>query len=430
MPTPAQAHGMRAFRWDALFAGGVDSVVLNYLPLFALAYGGSNAEIGLLAAAMGLGAAAACFSGAWLSGRWRRRKPFILITRGVFANLLLLVFALGSLVAGPAALAVIAAAAMARSFILTLAESAWTSLATDLVPAGIRGQYFAGRNLFFGAGGLVSAGLVGLILTLLGVELGWAAGWGLVFGLGVASALAYSRIPEADLPSSHEQAGSATSPRAVLRDSRFLRYAATVVLWTISVQAAVPFFNVHLVKNLGASSAVIAGLFVVSAVFGLLGQAFIGRLLDLRGSRWMMAVAGIAISFLPVAWFFVDAPYQAGGINAVGAVLWAAYLLASFHLLLSIAPPGQQRYYVASYHTLVFLAMFAGPLLGGLVAEAYGIRAIFLLSGAGRLIAVLAFIALVQDVEAHAEPATRPSPAPGWNAVGQLTQRVRALARL
>lgn len=424
---------MRMFRWDALFAGGVDSVVLNYLPLFALAYGGSNAEIGFLAAAMGLGAAAACFPGAWLSAHWRHRKPFLIITRGVFANLLLLVFALGPLFAGPAALAVIMAAAAARSFVLMLGESAWTSVATDLVPPAVRGRYFAGRNLFFGLGGLVAAGGVGVVLTLLGVEMGWAVAWGVVFGLGVASALAYSRIPEADLPSSHEEAGTRASPRAILRDSRFLRYAATVVLWTISVQGAGPFFNVHLVKNLGAGSATVAGLFVVSAVFGLIGQMFIGRLLDIRGSRWMMGAAGIALSFLPVAWYFIDAPYQVGAVNAAGGILWAAYLLASFSLLLSLAPPGQQRYYVASYHTLVYLAMFAGPLLGGLIAQAYGIRVIFLLSGAGRLIACLAFIALVQDVGAHVEPAARPtSPAPSatWNAVGQMTQRVRSLARL
>jgi MFS family permease len=220
----------------------------------------------------------------------------------------------------------------------------------------------------------------------------------------------------------------------VLKDTRFLRYAATVVLWSVSVQAAVPFFNVYLVRDLGAPSSMVAALAMTGAVFGLFGQASIGRLLDIRGSRWMMAVAGVAISFLPWAWYFIDAPYQAAGINAAGGILWAAYLLASFNLLLTISPPGQQRYYVATYHTLVFLTMFAGPLLGGAIAGLWGIKAIFIFSGAGRMVAVLAFIALVQDVEQEKAAAgvlsARQMTADTWARMVQLGRRVRAQAGL
>jgi hypothetical protein len=73
-----------------------------------------------------------------------------------------------------------------------------------------------------------------------------------------------------------------------------------------------------------------------------------------------------------------------------------------------LAPARPQRHYAAAYQTLVFLAAFAGPLLGAAIAAAYGIKTVFVLSGTGRLAATALFIALVRERPAH-EPAT---PAP------------------
>jgi MFS family permease len=390
---------MRFFRRDALFTGGVEAVALNYLPIFALAYGGSNAAIGLLGAAIGLGAAAACIPGAWLSARWRYRKHFILLTRGVLANIFLLTLALGPLIV-PSAVAVplIVFAAGARSFSMMLSEGAWTSLAADVAPARLRGQYFSSRNLYLGVGALTGAGFVGLVLSVFGMELAWATVWSTMAGLGVASALTMSRVPESRLEASDATPANNREERSSLvRDRNFMVYMGTVVLWSLSVWGAVPFFGVHMVKNLSASSAWVAGLLVTGSVFGLLGQAFVGRIHDRRGSRWMVGASGIAIAALPTAWYFVDAPYQIIGINALGGILWAGYLLASFNFLLAVSPPGQQRYYAAAYNTVVFLTMFAGPLLGGLISGLWGIKALFLASGAGRLIASVGFLALVRE---------------------------------
>lgn len=390
---------MRFFRRDALFTGGVEAVALNYLPIFALAYGGSNAEIGILGAAIGLGAAAACIPGAWLSNRWRYRKHFILLTRGGLANFFLLVLALGPLIVPSAAVGpLIVFAAAARSFSMMLSEGAWTSLAADVAPTRLRGQYFSSRNLYLGIGALAGAGFVGLVLSVFGMGLAWAVVWAGMAGLGLASAMTMSRVPEDKLESSDVlPATTGAMQPSILRDRNFMMYLSTVVLWSLSVWAAVPFFGVHMVKNLGASSAWVAGLVMVGSVFGLLGQTFVARIHDSRGSRWMVGFGGMAIALLPTAWYFVDAPWQIIGINAVGGVLWAGYLLASFNFLLAVSPAGGQRYYAATYNTIVFLTMFAGPLLGGLISGLWGIRVLFLLSGAGRLIASAGFLALVRE---------------------------------
>ncbi len=115
------------------------------------------------------------------------------------------------------------------------------------------------------------------------------------------------------------------------------------------------------------------------------------------------------ISILPIAWYFVTEPYHVIAINSVGGIVWAAYILAGFNFLLAISPPGQHRYYAAVYQTAVYLSIFAGPLLGGVFAEIYGIKILFVLSGVGRLAACALFAAFVHDRVFAADAAARPA---------------------
>ncbi len=148
---------MRWFWRGAFFAGANETIVLEYLPLFALAFGASNDEIGLLAAGIGLAAMLAFVPGAWLSSRWRYRKPFILATGWGAAQLLFIPLAVVPLLFDvPLAVRFIIALAAMRAFVFSLALPAWTALAADLVPAGMRGRYFSTRNFLYGVGGLAA----------------------------------------------------------------------------------------------------------------------------------------------------------------------------------------------------------------------------------------------------------------------------------
>lgn len=389
---------MRLFLFDGFFIGALETIVLHYLPLFALAYGASNGEIGLLAAAGSLGAATASLPGAWLSAKWRYRKPFVLLTRSGVSHVMLLSLAVLPFVLGqPVIVGAIIVAATMRSFVFYAGEGAWASLAADLVPERMRGQFFGSRNLLIGLGALGGVGAVALLLAGLGPGTEWTAVWGLALALGIGSSLLYSRIPERDLPGQGVVQQSASSWRGVFSDARFLRFGASVVIWNASLWMAAPFFNVHLVKDLGASPLWVGGLLAVGAGFGLIGQTAIGRLVDSRGARWVIVPSGLGVAMLPLMWYFVTAPWQVIAINAAGGILWAGYLLATFSFLLSISPPGQQRYYAAAYTTLIFVATTIGPLVGGALAAAYGIKATFIASGLGRLAAVGLFAALVQE---------------------------------
>jgi len=380
------------------------ALLLQYLPLFAVAYGANNAEVGLMAAGAGLGAAAAFLPGAWISGLWPRRKTFVVITSGLLARTPFVAFILLPFVAdGEGALRIIIFLAMIQAFLTSLGTPAWTSLAADIVPLSIRGRYFAWREFIYGGGGLVAAPAAGLIVTLWGKPEGWQGVWLLALVAGVLSAWFFSRIPEEPRP--RPSAGAPAAPpwhATILRDANFLIFGGTVFLWNLSLYAAAPFFNIYLVKNLDASEVWVGGLAAVASAFGLVGQTIFGRLLDARGSRWLMAVCGLFIPLLPWAWYVVDAPWQIIFINVVGGVAWAGYTLGSFNFLLIVSPPQQRRYYAAAYQTLVFLSTAAGPLIGGVVAQSHSIKALFVISGAGRLAAHILFLRFVHERRADA----------------------------
>jgi len=413
-PTPAQARGMRMFWWDGLFAGVPMALLLQYLPLFAVAYGANNAEVGLMAAGAGLGAAVAFLPGAWLSDLWRRRKSFVVLTSGLLSRAPFIAYVLIPFVAdGEAALRLIILLAMLQAFLTSLGTPAWTSLAADIVPLSIRGRYFAWREFIYGAGGMVAAPAAGLMVTVWGKPEGWQGVWLLALAASVLSVWFFSRIPEEPRPRPSAEASAAPPWHStILRDANFLIFGGTVFLWNISLYAAAPFFNVYLVKNLGASVAWVGGLAAVASAFGLVGQAMFGRLLDARGSRWLMAVCGLFIPFLPWAWYVIDAPWQIIFINAVGGVAWAGYILGSFNFLLIVSPPQQRRYYAAAYHTLVFLSTAAGPLIGGVVAQSHSIKALFVISGAGRLVAHALFLRFVHERRFDARLTTAAETAP------------------
>lgn len=404
-PTAEQRRGMRMFWWDGLFAWFSETIVLQYLALYALAFGASNSQIGLLAALAALSGAVAFFPGARLAEAWGRKKLIVVLCGGGAGRLLILGLALLPFFShgGDMVYAIIVLAA-ARGFVANLGMPAWTALSAEIVPVGMRGRFFSWRNIGLGVGGLVSAPLAGLIIGGLGFAEGWQVAWGMAFVAGIISTSFYARIPEPEAAERAEGGTANGAPpfRTLLADRNLLAFCGTALIWNLFLYVPAPFFNVHLVKNLGASAAWVGGLAAVMSAFGLLGQGIFGRMVDVRGAKWVMVLTGLAIPALPLGWFFVQAPWQVIFINALGGVAWAGYNLGAFNLLLNIAPEDRRPRYAAAYQTMVFFSAFLGPLMGGFLAEAYGIKLLFLLSGAGRMSAMLLFVRLVREVPSPA----------------------------
>lgn len=398
----AERQTLRWFWFDGLFANAGEAIIVAYLSLFALALGATRAQIGLMSALSSLAAALCLLPGAGLVERLGHRKTLVVLSGGGMGRATLLLLALLPLaLSGRAAIAVAIVLIVLRSAAGNLGFPAWMSLTADIVPLSWRGRYFSSRNIAMGVAGMAATYLVGLLITHIGGLAGYQVALGLAFALGAVSTYSFARIHEPPVPRARKASRDAGSTlfRQLRRHPAFVAFCATAALWNLSLNVAGPFFNVYLVEGLGATASTVGLLNVVASLTALPGQRLFGVLNDRWGPRRVQLLAGLLIPVLPLCWLLVRSPWHVVPINLVSGFLWAGYDLGSFNSLLGLMPEGQRERYSALYQILVTVALAGGAALGGVVAGAWGYRAIFVMSGIGRLAAALLFARFVHPPE-------------------------------
>jgi MFS family permease len=399
-PTADQERGMRAFWWDGFWANVPETVLVNYLGLYVVAFGGSDAQVGLIASLGSLFAALAFFPGARYVETFGHRKRTVLMAGGGISRV-----ALGCLAvvpfffSGDTAIWVVIALISVRGFAGYFSVPAWTSLTADVVPIGIRGRFLASRNFGMSLAALATAPMAGFLLDRYSGLAGWQIVWALATGAAAISTWCYAQIPDPNphvdmLPREQTAAGRGVLAE-ILSDGDFVWYLIGTAIWNVALQAAGPFFNVYLAKNLGASSLWIGFLSALPAVTGLAGLVYFGKMMDTRGTKWLLVVCGLLIPLLPAMWVIIDAPWQVIFPNASSGVLWAGYNLALLNMVMVMAPPERRARYAAAFQTVTFAGAFAGPLLGGGIISLIGFKAVFAFSAIGRLAGTLIIWRLV-----------------------------------
>jgi MFS family permease len=400
--TIRQTRNLRFFWLDGIFAATSESFYLAFIPLFALAYGATNQQVGWITAIGNLAGAAALFPGARLMEKTGNRKSIVLWSGGGIARVMLLLLAFVPLLSVPPTVAILLITVLngIRAFMANFANPSWTAMVADIVPEFMRGRYFSMRNLTMGAATLVFSALAGWVIRtgnqwqadpLLGYQISFA----LAFAFGMVSTLQFAQLREPHTSQHDAQTRQTGSLREAIKSSPgYLGFVVSGFVWNFALQIAAPFFNVYLVTELGASVGLV-GLFTsISSLASLGGQLIFGKVLDRRGSVFLQLATGFPIAVLPVMWVFYTEPWQVGINNLFGGFLWAGFNLANFNLLLQVTPDVGRARAVALYQTGVFASAFLGPLLGGYLADTVSFQLIFVLSGVGRALGMVLLLAL------------------------------------
>lgn len=388
---------LRAFWADGFFASAQDAFILAYLPLLASSLGASATQIGLLSASQSLGAMLALYPGAIASRRTNSRRWMVVFYAGILGRLLLLAAALTIAVASAnTALYLVIIIFTARAFLGNFVLPAWTSLAADVIPEGLRAKYFASRNFAIQMALLAITPLGGLLLDYGGFPGGYVSALCISFAFGICATVAYAFIPEpAPRPKATTPAPKVTQ---VLANGRFRNFVAATFMLHFTTMISGPFFNVYLSQRLGASNFEVGWLVTSSAVAGLAGQLFFGELMARKGSLWLTRVALLFLPLLPLIWVVITEPWMVLIPNVAGGFLWAAFNLANFQALLETTPEEERDHYVAFFHASVYFALFISPFIGGFIIDTVGYKPAFLVSGFGRFIATAMFFFMVAPV--------------------------------
>jgi MFS family permease len=401
---------MWLFWLDGLFVSTSVSLVGSYLVLYALEFGATSTQIGLMSTVLSLASMAALLPGAHLAEKWLDpRRAVLLFSRGLGQTVWVALGLLPFVLTGQPAVYGVMALRAARSFTMQAASPAWTMLSGRIVPRHLRGKYFAARNIAKQAAALLVVPAAGWLIDRLGFPLGYQLCFGLAAAIGLLAFWAYARIPfdapEGEMTTSEEDQETEVWESASAKRN-YWTFCATSVCWTLSVQLAAPFFSVYLVETLGATAGIVGTLAAVQNLVALPGQVLYGRWLDRRGVKWTFRLSGLLIPLLPWMWLLATGPWGILPVRIGTGFLYAGYNLANFNMLLLVTPRIHRTRHIALYRTIVQSAAAVAPLLGGLVVDRFGFAPVFVLSGFGRLISMLLLLRFVR------EPQAAPAPAP------------------
>jgi MFS family permease len=294
------------------------------------------------------------------------------------------------------------------------AGGAWNTWVAELFPARIRARYFAKRNRFCQfliLGGLLLGGALISIGERVGYPLlAFTACFGLAGAARLAS-LAYL-LRQTDLPS----AGAGHSPvslrRVLLAGDAPSKIIVAMLCLQGAVQVGQPYFNPFMLKSLNFSPMVYTTAIALSFVGKSIALPLAGALSDRHGARSVLATSAIGIAFLAAIWLVSGSPFWILPSQLAAGMLWGAYELATFLILLEAVPHRERTSFMSWYYLLNSAAMVLGSLLGAKILAGEetwaGYATVFGASTLLRLIAIMPFFSLRVDAKRHHEVVVDP----------------------
>jgi len=369
-----QRRGLVYLWGEGLLTAASDAFIGPYLALYLLALGANAQQIGLLSGVSALASAATYLPGALLTRRFPSYRTVVVAILIPTHTMLLLLVILPWVASGQAAIAAAIVLTGLRSGIGQIGNPAWIALLAILVPPGLRGRFFAARTLVSNLAAILVLPLAGYLISRLGMPDGYQLSFGLSLAAAVLATVIVARLP---LPPG-ERSGHARGPglgqalRGLGQHRTFVHFVLISMLLNLGIQFVAPFFNVYLVRQLGADAAFIGLQNTAAALATMAAMPLFGPLVDRRGLRWTMLWCGPFVAVMPLCWLFVRHPWQTLPLWALVHFAWGGFNLATFNLLLAATPEEGRPLYSALHNTASAASGMVGPLLGGFVFDHWG----------------------------------------------------------
>ena len=393
---------MRLNTVEGAFAVAAENLAAPFLALFALGLGATPSQIGMLTAFPNLLGNILQIPAGLFAERMEDKR--ILPAVGGFLNrstwLALAFFPF--LFPPEQRVAIVILLATFRITAANLGVPAWTALQANLIPRSIRGKYYANRNVVLNTSALLATFLANRLLRL-DFPLNYQIIFALASILGITATIVFLRIPFEQPPVKARASNQSYRVAAknfwseVKEHKDFVSYSRSSLIWNFGVSLASSLFAVHFVDTMGGHPGSWAVFAATNIATQILIQRYWGRLADMFGQRNVMSFSGIGAVAVPLLWWVAPTLWFPIVINIVNGIGWGGYNLAAFNLLLEITPDDNRSLYVGVYNTLMGFATAAGPLIGGFAAEIFGLKPIFLASGALRALGLYVFYRTVNN---------------------------------
>ncbi|CAM4439439.1 MFS transporter [Paenibacillus tarimensis] len=156
-------------------------------------------------------------------------------------------------------------------------------------------------------------------------------------------------------------------------------------------------------KDLGATGLWVGMLYSGFYVVRLLIGTPIGRLADAKGPKAILTYSLILYPFIALSYGLAGSIAGLLGARLLHGVASAMMLPMAMAYMGEISAAGKEGKYMGLYNTSIFVANGVGPLLGGTIAEHYGMQTAFF-SLLGLALAALVIVAFLPSSRANEHP--------------------------
>ena len=398
-------------------------------PLFALALGKGDAVAGLVATVPQLIGAVLQLCAPWGIARIGSPRRWIMLCASIQAASFVPMVA--AAIAGTMPTWWLFAVASVYWATNLGAGPAWNTWVGALFPRRVRVRYFGWRSRIYQVAIMGSLLLGGAILMLgdpgkaqrmlgvdLGVDVGLMAAFAATFALAGMSRLWSVRFlkrqgeaPGLDVRS-HRRVRIREMPRRV-RAEPDGRLIGAMVMMTVAVQVAQPFFTPYMSRQLGFSDAEVLAMIAASFAAKSAVAPLWGRWAQRNGARSLLIVGALGVVPLGALWMASPSFWYLLGLQAFTGAMFGAFELGFFFLALEAIREEERTSLMANFMLLNSFAAAAGSLAGSTVlgrggADMGAYMTIFAASSVLRMLAFAAVASVRGDVRHAAPMATQP----------------------
>jgi len=389
----------------------MDGFTSNFITPFAIALNASNTFISILSTLPALIAAFLQLSVTWLLKLYPKRKTWIMI--GIFLQAITwLPLVLIPYLIPPEynylRVYIIFIAITLNAIFSAIISPIWISMMGDIVPENIRGSYFGKRNAILGVVAFIATFVAGFTLNYISPIIGIIPTFSVMFAIAffarLVSVYYFNKMEEPKLVIKKVDDSNIFHFLKKIKHNHYGIFVLYLCVLGFAVNIASPFFSVYMLKELHFTYTQFTIITSVSIISSFLTFKIWGKLGDQSGTKNMMIVTGILISFAPLLWVFTTNFILLCVIEAYSGIVWAGFNLSSSNYIYDATEQENRTKNVAYLNILKGFTVFFGALFGGFLTThipSFGlssaILAVFILSTTLRLSTTIFFATKLKE---------------------------------
>jgi MFS family permease len=351
-----------------------------FITAMAIHLGASNFQIGLLASLPILTNVFQLIS-IWLVQRYNNRRAVAVISSFLGRFPMLFAGFLPFLFSTALGLKLLLAILFVHYFFGSLAGASWNAWVKDLIPEKRLGSFFSNRTKLVTILSAVLGLAISFLIDFIKVhDAGYLtfAYYAIFFSgglIGLIGVYWLSKAPEpTPLPVYENVFKQFKKP---LKDKNFRNLLVFNAAWAFSLNLAVPFFTVFLMKTMVLSLSYVIGFTILAQVSNILTIKTLGRYTDRFSNKTIINICAPIYIACILAWMYAAVPdYKTYGIiilavlSAISGTATGGINLALNNIGMKLAPRREAMAYMSSLNMVVAFFSAISPIIAGLLADA------------------------------------------------------------